>query len=318
MSELERRLCGSEPYKGANRDVRVAQIAARQHGLVNARQLLACGLDRNAIAVRVRRGHLYRKHRGVYAVGHPTLTQTGTFIAAVLACGAGAVLCRYAAAAHLGLLAYDDGRDPEVIVPRSGGRKIEGIDVHRSRLDPRDVWTRDGIRVTAPARTMLDLAATMGPNTLRRLARQAQAEHRVNVRQLLEILQRHPGHRGAAKLRAAIADGPAPTRSDHEDLVLALIDRAGIDRPELNVWPHLDGRSISPDMLWRNERVVVECDSRRWHSDPLTLQDDADKQAILEAHDYRVLRVTWRQAVNRPQQTADRFRNALSGARSGS
>lgn len=71
-------------------------------------------------------------------------------------------------------------------------------------------------------------------------------------------------------------------------------------------------------MLWRNERVVVECDSRRWHSDPLTLQDDADKQAILEAHDYRVLRVTWRQAVNRPQQTADRFRNALSAARSGS
>jgi hypothetical protein len=140
----------------------------------------------------------------------------------------------------------------------------------------------------------------------------------VNVRQLLEILQRHAGHRGAAKLRATIADGPAPTRSDHEDLVLDLIDRFTIERPELNAWLHLDGRHISPDMLWRDERLVIECDGRRWHSDPLTRQDDADKQAILEANGYRVLRITWRQAVDRPRQTADRIDKALSGVRSGS
>ena len=67
-------------------------------------------------------------------------------------------------------------------------------------------------------------------------------------------------------------------------------------------------------MLWRDVKLVVECDSRRWHGDPLTQQDDADKQAILESNGYRVLRITWQQAVQRPRQTLAR----LSGARSGS
>ena len=318
MSELEWRPSRSPPAKGAARpDLLVAEQAGRQHGVIATRELITCGLDSDAITLRVRRGNLHPKYRSVYAVGHDALTRTGTFMAAVLACGAGAVLGHYAAAAHLELLEHDD-RDPEVIVPRSGGRKIDGIRVHRSRLDPRDVWTRDAIRVTSPARTILDVAATMGPKALRRMVRQAQAERHVNVRQLLEILQRHPGRRGAAKLRAVIADGPAPTRSHHEDLVLDLIDRAGITRPELNVWLHLDGRNISPDMLWREQRLVVECDSRRWHSDPLTLQDDADKQAILEANGHRVLRITWGQAVNHQRQTIARLRAALSGGRSGS
>ena len=265
---------------------------------------------------RVRRGRLHPVHRGVYAVGHDALTQTGSFLAAVLACGAGAVLSHRAAAVHLGLIPADDddARAPEVIVARSGGRTIPAIHVHRARLDPRDVWTRDAVRVTSPARTILDLAATTGAGALRRIARQAQAEQRVNVRQLLDVLERHPRRRGAARLRALIADGPAPTRSDHEDLVLDLVERAGIPRPEINPRLRLDGRTILPDMLWRGERLAVECDSRRWHSDPLTIRDDADKQAILEAHGYRVIRITWQQALRRPRQTVAR----LSAGRSGS
>jgi hypothetical protein len=281
--------------------------------MVTTWQLLACGLTHNAIATRVRRGQLHRVYRGVYAVGHDALTQTASFVAAVLACGAQATLAHHAAAAHLQMLEHD-GREPDVIVPCGGGRKIDGIRAHRSRLDRRDVWIRDGIRVTSPARTILDLAATTHPKPLRRLARQAQAEQRVNVRQLLDVLDRNPHHRGAARLRATIADGPAPTRSDHEDLVLDLLDRAGIERPELNPRMRLDDRPISPDMLWRADRLVVECDSRRWHSDPLTQQDDADKQAILEAHGYRVVRITWQQALQRPSQTLAR----LSGGGSGS
>jgi hypothetical protein len=248
MSEIEWLLSRSQTAKGTTRpDVRVARLAARHSGVVTTRQLEACGLDSDAITVRVRRGNLHPIHRA-------------------------------------------------------------GIRVHRSRLDPRDVWTRDGFLVTSPARTILDLAATMPAKPLRRMVRQAQAEQRVNVRQLLEILHRHRAHRGAAKLRAVIADGPAPTRSAHEDLVLDLIDRAGIERPELNPKLRLDGRVIHPDMLWREQRLVIECDSRRWHSDPLTQQDDADKQAILEAHGHRVLRITWHQGVSCPQQTLARIR----------
>ncbi|MEA2157141.1 MAG: hypothetical protein QOE11_3281 [Solirubrobacteraceae bacterium] len=279
MPEIDWRVRGAEPDKRAARpDVQVARVAGRQHGIVTARQLMACGLSRNAIAVRVRRGQLHPVHRGVYAVGHDCLTVVASFVAAVRACGAGAVLSHHAAAVHLQLLTFD-GRLPQVIVPRAGGRRIDGIRVHRSALDPRDVWTRDALLVTCPARTILDLAATMSPKALRRMTRQAQAEQRVNVRQMLELLERHPGRRGAAKLRGVIADGPAPTRSDHEDLVLDFIDHAGIERPELTPRLRLDGRTIFPDMLWRARRVAIECDSRRWHSDPLTRREAGDPRS---------------------------------------
>jgi predicted transcriptional regulator of viral defense system len=306
------RLSRGEPDKGTtHRDVEVARVAAAQHGLIATRQLNACGVDRDAIRLRVARGGLHPVFRGVYAVGHDALTRTAYFTAAVLACGAHAALSHYSAAAHLGLLAWRGDRRPEVIVPGSGGRKIDGINSHRSRLDPRDVWTREGVRVTTPARTILDIAATKPFKPLRRMVRQALAEQKVNLRQLLEILHRHPRHPGAAKLRAVIADGPAPTRSDLEDLALDLLDSAEIPRPEVNPKLRLDGREIRPDLLFRTQRIVIELDGRRWHHDPLTQRDDADKQAILEAHGYRVLRITWWQIVGHPQQTLRRIRAAL-------
>jgi very-short-patch-repair endonuclease len=65
-------------------------------------------------------------------------------------------------------------------------------------------------------------------------------------------------------------------------------------------------------MFWRELGVVVELDGRRWHADPVTQQDDADKQAILEAHGLRVLRITWQQLVDDPRQTIARIRAALA------
>jgi len=249
----------AEPDKGATpRDVRVALVAAQQHGMIATRQLRACGVDRDATRVRVASGRLHPVFRGVYAVGHAALTETALFTAAVLACGVGAVVSHHAAAALLGLLAWRGDRAPEVIVPRSAEPHARRIHAHRPRLDPRDVWTRENIRVTSPARTILDLATTRPHKPLRRLVRQAQAEQHVNVRQLLAILHRHPRHPGAARLRAVIADGPGPTRSDHEDIVLDLITQAGLERPESNPKLHLDNRDIHPDLLWRGELDVVD------------------------------------------------------------
>jgi hypothetical protein len=289
-------------------------VAAQQNGIVTSRDLARLGITGRMVTVRVERGNLHPVFRGVYAAGHDALTRTACLTAAVLACGDGSVLSHHSAAGHLGLLPWRGDRRPEVIVPRSGGRKIEGIHVHRSQLDPRDVWTRSSIRVTSPARTILDVAATKPFKPLRRMIRQALAEQKVNVRQLLDILRRYPRHRGASGLRAVIADGPAPTRSDLEDLALDLLDSAGIERPEVNPRLSLEGRHIRPDLLFREQCLAIELDSRRWHDDPLTQQDDADKQAILEAHGYRVLRITWRQIVDHPQQTLRRIRAAHSDA----
>lgn len=290
----------------------VARIAASQSGLVATRQLRGCGIESGAVTLRVRRGQLHPVFHGVYAVGHSALTRMGLFTAAVLACGDDAILGHYAAAAYHRLHAWDDLNNVEVIVPRAAGRRIDGIRAHRSRVAERDVWRRGGILITSPARTILDLAATTPAKPLRRLVRDALAEGRVSVRQLNDVVDRHRGHRGVAALRRLIADGYVPTRSELEDRALDLILAALIPKPEINSWLHLDGRPIRPDMFWRELGVVIELDGARWHDDPLTRQDDADKQAILEAHGLRVLRITWRQLVDHPRQTIARIRAALA------
>ena len=197
-------------------------------------------------------------------------------------------------------------------MPRGAGRGLDHVRPRWSRsFDDRDVWRRDNILVTSPARTILDLAGGMPPKAYRRVVRHALAEGRVSVRQLADVLARSPRRRGSPKLRALIADGYVPTRGDLEDRALDLITEAELERPEINPRLRLDGRTIHPDMLWRDRRVAIELDSRRWHHDPLTQQDDADKQAILEAHGLRVLRITWRQIVDHPLQTLRRIRAAL-------
>ena len=303
--------CATRNENDTPPELLIARWAAEQHGVITLAQLHACGLDRAAVLRRVRAGTLHPVHRGVYAVGHPALTLTGRFVAAVLACGDGAALSWFACGAYWKFLRWEE-RLIDVTVPGTTTRSIAGLRVHRARsLDERDVWRRDGMLVTSPARTLLDLAAVLPPEALRRAARQAQAERRVNVRQLADLLRRANGHHGVRALRAIVADGPTPTRSDLEDLLLDLLDDAGIERPEVNAPLRLDGRRIVPDYLWRERRIALEADSRRWHADPLTRRNDDDKQAILEAHGYRVLRVDGLQIVDRPAQTVARIAAAL-------
>ncbi|MDX6680186.1 MAG: hypothetical protein QOG94_225 [Solirubrobacteraceae bacterium] len=285
-------------------DLRVAARAAEQYGAVSAAQLLELGLTRTAIQVRVRNGRLHRVHHGVYAVGHAALSLDGRFMAATLACGPASALGYRAGAANWAFMAWDDSRLVEVVVAGSAGRSRPGLRIHRTRhLDPRDVMRHRGIRVTTPARTLLDLADVLPDQALRRAVRQAQALHLTNVRQIADVLTRAQGRRGAQRLAALVADGPAPTRSELEDLVLGVIARGGLRRPRIN---ERLGR-VYPDLRWPEQRVTVECDGAKWHDGKLAREDDAERQARLEAGGERVLRVTWRQALEHPEQTIARL-----------
>ena len=307
------RVAEDQPSKVATRpDLAVAQLAAEQNGIVSVRQLEECGLNSSAITTRLRRGQLHRIHRGVYAVSAAVaLSLRGTLTAAVLACGVDAVLSHGSAAAWHAMRRWRGGR-ADVIVPRSGGRGVSAVRSHRSRsLHPFDVWRRAGILVTSPARTALDLAAELTARELRRIVRRCFAERILGARQLHGVLARSPRHPGAAKLRALLALGHVPTRSELEDRALEAVAAAGIEAPEVNPRLVLDGRAIHPDLLWRKQRVVIELDGAAWHEERLAREDDAERQALLEAHGYRVLRITWGQLVDRPVQTIARIRAAL-------
>ena len=102
----------------------------------------------------------------------------------------------------------------------------------------------------------------------------------------------------------------APTASHPEDFVLDLVLKAGLEHPEVNRPQRVPGRRTIPDLRWPEQQLIVEVDSREWHSDPLAQRDDADRQARLEAEGWRVLRVTQAQAKQHPQLTIARLRAA--------
>jgi very-short-patch-repair endonuclease len=260
--------------------------------------------------VRVRNGRLHRLYAQVYAVGHANPPLEGRFLAAVKACAPDGVLSHFSAAALWGFVQWDH-RHPEVTVPRTSTRIHAGLRVHRTAtLDPLDVARHRGIPVTSPARTLLDLASQLGERPLRRAVRQAQSLHRVNTCQLVDALARLGPRTGTKGLSRIIATGPAPTRSKLEDAVLDLILRGGLAHPRVNAPLVLDGRRVIPDFRWPAERLVVEADGAAWHEHKLAREDDAERQALLEAHGERVLRITWDQAIARPRQTLARLRSA--------
>lgn len=293
-------------------DRRVAYLAAEEWGVVSTHELRCLGLSDAAVARRVERAFLYRLHRGVYAVGHTGLTKEGQWLAAVKACGDGAVLSHYSAGALWRFVPWD-GREPEVTVPGPGTRIHTGIRVHRSAcLDRKDVMTRDSIRLTSPARTLLDLASVLPYKPLRRAVREAMAQRRVAIRQLVEVLGRTGPRRGSNKMARIIADGYAPTATVLEDVVLDLILAGGFERPDVNKPLIIDGRRTVPDIRWSEQRIIVEADGAQWHEHKLAREDDADRQAFLESHGEHVIRVTWDQAVTKRPQTQQRL--AAAGA----
>jgi hypothetical protein len=255
-------------------------------------------------------GRLHPVHRGIYAVGHVNLPLEGRLLAAVKACGPGAVLSHYSAAALWGFVDWDD-RIPEVTVVGTSTRSHRGVRVHRtSQLERRDTFRHRGIPVTSPAWTLMDLASALDYRRLRRAARQAQSLRRVSIPQLVDILGRLRARRGSRKLARIVATGPAPTRSELEDAVLDLILRGGLAHPQVNEALRRSGRRVVPDFRWPGQHLVVEADGAAWHDNQLAREDDAERQALLEAHGERVLRVTWDQAIARPGQTLARIRAA--------
>jgi predicted transcriptional regulator of viral defense system len=230
-------------------DVLVARAAAEQWGVLSLDELFACGLSRKSVMIRVRNGRLHSLHRGVYAVGHANVPLEGRFLAAVKACRP-AVLSHFSSAALWGFIGWEE-RHPEVTVVGASRPVHLGIRVHRTtRLDRDDTARHLGIPVTSPARTVLDLAATLDPGRLRSATGRGQSLHRANVRQLADVLARHPRRAGAARFARIIATGPAPTRSELEDVVLDLILRGGHVHPDVNVPYFVAGRRTVPDFRW--------------------------------------------------------------------
>lgn len=268
-------------------------------------------------------GRLHRVFRGVYAVGRAGIDERGRLRAAVLACGAGTVISHRSAAALLGLI--DKGPVViDVIAPSSRGRKIDGVRFHRVRSPRRDeVGTVDGIPCTSPARTLVDLAGTVGNRTLR------SAFERAAQRRYLDLAaieaSADSGRRGIGSLRSLVEEwrGAAPVakkgklKSPLEAKVLPLLTQRGLPVPLLNAPVEITNGRIEVDFLWPKQRFVVEADSRDFHGTAVAFERDRWRDRELMLAGYSTLRVTHREAEKEPKAVADTIASRISQAAQG-
>ena len=296
---------------GRTTDAIIGALAEGQRGVVTRAQLLAAGVSGRAVDGRIAKGLLRPLYRGVFQVG-PIAPPGMRELAACLACGPGAVVADRCAAGLWQMRPSPGASAPVDVLVCGGERRHAGIRVRRAaRLEDDDRTVLDGIPITTPARTLCDLAATLTTSELERALARAMAR-RLTTRAALEsMLARASGRPGAHRLRALIAgDGPPLTRSEAEERLLALVGRAGLPAPEVNV--RIAGCEV--DFLWRAQRLVTEVDGYAFHADVAAFENDRRRDLLLVARGMRVVRVTWRQLTREPETVLVRLAQALGQA----
>lgn len=265
----------------------VWDLAARQHGVVAHLQLSEMGLSRRAIEHRLAIGRLHRIRRGVYAVGRPQLSARGRWMAAVLSCGLDAVLS-YGSAAALWGIGVERGRI-EITVGISSRRRQPGVVAHRRILGAADRTTRDGIPVTCPVRTLVDLASQLDRASLERAINEADRLDLANPEALRAALDAYRKQPGIARLREVLDRRTFRlTDSELERRFLPLVADAGMPTPMTR--RHVNGFRV--DFFWPELRLIVETDGLRYHRTPAQQARDRLRDQAHLAAGFTPLRFT--------------------------
>ena len=301
------------PGRTHGSDGRIATIAEAQHGVVAHAQLVEIGLSPEAIKRRVAAERLHRLHRGVYAVGHRSLTQRGRWMAAVLACGPDAVLSHWSAAALWGFRGHRGG--PIHVTSPSKSKSRGAIRRHRAILAADEATIHDGIPVATVPRTNLDLAAVSDAHVVESCLRQCEFLRLYDSLSLRDLVERHPGHRGNRAARTALArleEKPGETEEGIEERFLAFLDAHRLPRPELNAWLEAQGHRYRADCLWRAQRLIAELDSWQAHGTRSAFQTDKSRDRRLLLAGYATTRITSHQLDHEPHALAADLRVLLS------
>jgi very-short-patch-repair endonuclease len=295
----------------------VSRLAEDQHGVVSRNQTRELGLTDREIAVRVRQGRLHPLFHATFAVGHGAVARPGVLLAAALACEKGTALSHGSAAELLGL--WDKQLAVvHVIPPNWSGRKIPGIRWHRVRLPhPDEIEIRDGIPCTTVSRTIVDMAGESGWTRLRGLVEQAAILKQLDVDEIDLVLSRGR-RRGAPRLRSILVgwrntpEARPRIRSRLEARLLTHLIEEGLPAPRTNVRLRIEGRRLEVDLLWDDQRLVIETDGEETHGTSAAFQRDRWRDQLLIAAGYRTARVTWAQVRDEPNAVVNRIARMLT------
>jgi Transcriptional regulator, AbiEi antitoxin len=269
-------------HQGRTVEEILGRMARRQHGLVTRKQLLAAGISKEEIRRRIQKGALLVVHRGVYRVGHRAPSIEARYLAAVLACGDGAVLSGQAAGYLWGLI-KGSAPPPEVTTPKD--RKVKGIRTRRARHGEINGTKSRGIPITTVPRTLVDLASLLQLEDLARACHEAGVLHDTSPRQVEKVLMKRPNTPGAKQLRRVMHGDVHVTLSALERRFLKRLDEAGLPRPVTN--KPAGGRRV--DCRWPEHNLTVELDSYRYHSSRHAWELDRrrERDAYARGDDFR-------------------------------
>jgi very-short-patch-repair endonuclease len=274
----------------------VWRLAEEQHGVVARRQLLELGLSYDAIKHRLRRGRLHSLYSGVYVVGRPELTEKGRWMAAVLACGPGALLSDESAAALHGIRKPRRGAI-EITLPPNRTCARSGIVAHRRIVPSEHIGAVARIPLTSPVLTLVHLAGRLGRRQLETAMNEADKLRLIDPEELRSELDRIPRQPGIALLRAILAGhGFLLTDSELERSFLPLARRAGLDLPLTR--QRLNGFVV--DFYWPDLGLVVETDGLTYHRTPVQQARDRLRDQRHTAAGLTCLRFTHQQVAYEP------------------
>lgn len=283
--------------KEAERSRKAWALARRQHDVLSRQQLLQLGFSRRAIERRLDSGRLHRIRPGVYAVGRPSLTQHGEWMAAVLACGNGAVLSHSSAAA-LWRIGVERRHVVELSLPSSSDRRRPGLRIHRRpSLRSREVTNCHSIPVTTPVQTLIDLALRLDRRGIERAINEADKYDLVDPPGLRLALDQRQGKPGVDRLRAILDRRTFRlTKEELERRFLPLARKAGLPVPLTGQWVN----DFEVDFYWPDLGLVVETDGLRYHRTPAEQTRDRLRDQAHTAAGLTQLRFTHEQVRYEP------------------
>ncbi len=237
-------------------------------------------------------------------------------MAAVLACGEGAVLSHGSAASLWELRDYS-GAQVDVTSP-SKSRSSASIRRHVASLASDEVTVQSGIPTTTVPRTIFDLAAGGDPHLVETLLRESEYRHLYDSLSLPDLLARYPGHRGATAIRTALdhlREAPGRTRRELERRFLALLDAHDLPRPHLNAWIEASGKRYEADCHWPTPNLVVELDGWQSHGTRQAFRTDRARDRAFATAGITHVRVTWSQLEDEPHEVAADLHLLLAAVR---
>jgi len=264
--------------------------ASQQRGVITRKQLDLAGLSRRAIERRIRKGELVRVLRGVYRVGGAPRDHAQELMAAVLYAGTG---CAVSGGAAARLHRFPRLGSKEIEVSSRRNLRRGGFGVRRMKLGPREITQVQGLPVTTPLRTLVDLAESANEDDLRSVVDHLLREGIYSGQELAERLSRYHS-RGVATLRR-ILSGYARGGATESELEAKFLDRVrewDLPMPEKQRPEYADGVLRRLDFSWPSRKIVAEVDGYRFHSDPAAFERDRRRNNSLVAKGWRVLHVT--------------------------